>query len=33
MDIGPFIIPILFVVVGFAGSIYGLRMRRRGRGL
>jgi hypothetical protein len=33
MDFGALIIPILLVVVGFAGSIYGIRMRRRGRGL
>jgi hypothetical protein len=33
MDITPFIIPILLVVVGAAGSVYGLRMRRRGRDL
>jgi hypothetical protein len=33
MDIGPLIIPIVLVVVGFAGSIYGLRIRRRGRDL
>jgi hypothetical protein len=32
MDFAPLIIPILLVVVGLAGSIYGLRMRRRGRG-
>ncbi|MET4583070.1 hypothetical protein ABIE21_002589 [Conyzicola nivalis] len=33
MEIGPFIVPIILVVVGFAGSIYGVRMRRRGRDL
>jgi len=33
MEIGPFIVPIILVVVGFVGSIYGVRMRRRGRDL
>ena len=33
MELGALIIPILLVVVGFAGSIYGIRMRRRGRDL
>jgi hypothetical protein len=33
MDISPFVIPILLVVVGLIGSVYGLRMRRRGRDL
>jgi len=33
MDFGSLIIPILFVVIGFAGSIYGIRLRRRGRDL
>jgi hypothetical protein len=33
MDFAPLIIPILLVVVGLAGSIYGIRLRRRGRGL
>jgi hypothetical protein len=33
MDLGPYIIPIILVIVGFAGSIYGIRLRRRGRDL
>jgi len=33
MDFATLIIPIVLVVVGFAGSIYGIRLRRRGRGL
>jgi hypothetical protein len=33
MDITPFILPILLVVVGAIGSIIGIRLRRSGRDL
>jgi len=33
MDIGPLIVPILCVVIGAVGIVYGQKLRRRGRDL
>jgi len=33
MDFAPFIIPVLCVIIGAVGIVYGRQLRRRGRDL